>query len=97
MKTGVACPECKEGEILERRSRRGKIFFGCGRYPKCKFAAWNKVVLQPCPSCGANYMVEKDLKRTGITWQCANKECGYKAPAPVVAQPEPAPASTPPA
>src|SRR5271167_2802748 len=69
VKTGVACPECKEGEILERRSRRGKIFFGCGRYPKCKFAAWNKVVLQPCPSCGANYMVEKDLKRTGITWQ----------------------------
>ncbi|MGC1189763.1 MAG: DNA topoisomerase, partial [Candidatus Binatus sp.] len=97
VKTGIACPECKEGEILERRSRRGKIFFGCGRYPKCKFAAWNKVVLQPCPSCGANYMVEKDLKRTGITWQCANKECGYKAPAPVVAQPEPAPASTPPA
>ncbi len=83
VKTGVACPECKEGEILERRSRRGKIFFGCGRYPKCKFAAWNKVVLQPCPQCGANYMVEKDLKRTGITWQCANKECGYKQPAPV--------------
>ena len=96
-KTGVACPECKEGEILERRSRRGKIFFGCGRYPKCKFAAWNKVVLEPCPSCGANYMVEKDLKRTGITWQCANKECGYKSPAPVVAQPDTAPASTPPA
>jgi DNA topoisomerase-1 len=85
MKTGVACPECKEGEILERRSRRGKIFYGCGRYPKCKFAAWNKVIPQPCPSCGANYMVEKDLKRTGLTWQCANKECGYKQPAPVAA------------
>jgi len=85
VKTGTACPECKEGEILERRSRRGKIFYGCGRYPKCKFAAWNKVVLQPCPSCGANYMVEKDLKRTGLTWQCANKECGYKQPAPVAA------------
>jgi DNA topoisomerase-1 len=96
-KTGVACPECKEGEILERRSRRGKIFFGCGRYPKCKFAAWNKVVLQPCPSCGANYMVEKDLKRTGITWQCANKECGHKAPAPVVTQTDAAPAPTAPA
>lgn len=96
-KTGVACPECKEGEILERRSRRGKIFYGCGRYPKCKFAAWDKVVPHPCPSCGANFMVEKNLKRTGITWQCANKECGYKAPAPVVAQPAAAPASTPPA
>jgi DNA topoisomerase I len=96
-KTGVACPECKEGEILERRSRRGKIFYGCGRYPKCKFAAWDKVVPHPCPSCGANFMVEKNLKRTGVTWQCANKECGYKAPAPVVAQPAAAPASTPPA
>ena len=49
VKTGVACPECKEGEILERRSRRGKIFYGCGRYPKCKFAAWNKVVPQSVP------------------------------------------------
>ncbi len=97
VKTGVACPECKEGEILERRSRRGKIFFGCGRYPKCKFAAWNKVVLQPCPSCGANYMVEKDLKRTGVTWQCANKECGYKQPAPVAAQHAPESPATPPA
>ena len=97
VKTGVACPECKEGEILERRSRRGKIFYGCGRYPKCKFAAWNKVVPQPCPSCGANYMVEKDLKRTGLTWQCANKECGYKQPAPVAEQHAPESAATPPA
>ena len=97
VKTGVACPECKEGEILERRSRRGKIFYGCGRYPKCKFAAWDKVVPHPCPSCGANYMVEKNLKRTGLTWQCANKECGYKAPAPVAERPAAAPASTPPA
>jgi DNA topoisomerase I len=88
VKTGVACPECKEGEILERRSRRGKLFYGCGRYPKCKFAAWNKVVPEPCPSCGATYMVEKELKRTGTTWQCANKECGYKQPAPGSAQPE---------
>ena len=96
VKTGVACPECKEGEILERRSRRGKLFYGCGRYPKCKFAAWNKVVAQPCPSCGATYMVEKELKRTGTTWQCANKECGYKAPAPTSGeQPEPPPDTTP--
>ena len=94
--TGVACPECKEGEILERRSRRGKIFYGCGRYPKCKFAAWDKVVPHPCPSCGANYMVEKNYKRTGITWKCANKECGYSAPAPAVGLPEPPPAAAAP-
>jgi DNA topoisomerase-1 len=80
VKTGVNCPECKEGDILERRSRRGKIFFGCGRYPKCKFASWDKVVPHPCPSCGAAYLVEKVSKRTGAAWQCANKECGYKGP-----------------
>jgi DNA topoisomerase I len=82
VKTGVACPECKEGEILERRSRRGKLFYGCGRYPKCKFASWDKVVAQPCPSCGAPYLVEKVTKRDGATIQCANKECGYKTAAP---------------
>ncbi|MGH7813126.1 MAG: type I DNA topoisomerase [Candidatus Binataceae bacterium] len=93
--TGVKCPECKEGDILERRSRRGKIFYGCGRYPKCKFAAWDKVVARPCPSCGANYLVEKTLKRTGTIWQCANKECGYKAPAPAGEAPAAPPASPP--
>jgi DNA topoisomerase I len=82
VKTGVACPECKEGEILERRSRRGKLFYGCGRYPKCKFASWDKVIAAPCPSCGAGYLVEKTTKREGTVWKCANAECGYKAPAP---------------
>jgi DNA topoisomerase-1 len=76
--TGVKCPECKEGEILERRSRRGKIFFGCGRYPKCKFASWDRVVPQPCPNCGSAYLVEKTSKREGTRWQCPNKECGYQ-------------------
>ena len=96
VKTGIACPECKEGEILERRSRRGKLFYGCGRYPKCKFASWDKVIAQPCPQCGATYITEKVTKREGTTWQCANKECGYKVPAPAAA-PEPGqpPASPP--
>ena len=78
IQTGVKCPECKEGEMLERRSRRGKIFFGCGRYPKCKFASWDRVVPQPCPDCGSAYLVEKVSKREGTRWQCPNKECGYK-------------------
>ncbi len=80
-KTGVNCPECKEGEILERRTRRGKIFFGCGRYPKCKFASWDRVVPQSCPDCGSAYLVEKVTKREGARWQCPNKECGYKVAA----------------
>jgi DNA topoisomerase I len=96
VKTGVACPDCKEGEILERRSRRGKLFYGCGRYPKCKFASWDKVIAQPCPSCGATYITEKVTKRDGVTWQCANKECGYKAPAPVQPPEQPAPTASSP-
>jgi DNA topoisomerase I len=81
VKTGVACPECKEGEILERRSRRGKLFFGCGRYPKCKFASWDRVVPHPCPQCGSSYLVEKVTKRDGARWLCPNKECDYRASA----------------
>jgi DNA topoisomerase-1 len=80
VRTGVACPDCKEGEVLERRSRRGKIFFGCGRYPKCKFASWDRVVPRPCPDCGSAYLVEKTTKREGTRWQCPNKECGYQQP-----------------
>jgi len=96
--TGVNCPDCKEGDVLERRSRRGKLFFGCSRYPKCKFASWDKVVAQPCPQCGSAYLVEKVTKREGARWQCPNKECEYRAPAPAAAAPDggapaPAPAS----
>ena len=82
VKTGLKCPECHEGEILERRSKRGKLFFGCGRYPKCKFASWNRVVAQPCPKCGNTYLVEKVTKREGAQWLCPKEECGYKVPAP---------------
>jgi DNA topoisomerase-1 len=83
VKTGVPCPQCKEGEMLERRSRRGKLFYGCERYPKCKFASWDKLVAEKCPQCGAPYLLEKTTKREGTTWRCAKtEECGYKAPAP---------------
>jgi DNA topoisomerase-1 len=93
--TGVSCPDCKEGDVLERRSRRGKLFFGCSRYPKCKFASWDKVVAHPCPQCGSAYLVEKVTKREGARWQCPNKECEYRVPAPAAAAPDggaPAPA-----
>jgi len=93
VKTGVACPECKEGEMLERRTRRGKIFWGCGRYPKCKFASWDKVIPQPCPQCGAPYLVEKVTKKEGARWQCAKEGCDYRIAVPDRALPP----STPPA
>ncbi|MBZ5727145.1 MAG: type I DNA topoisomerase [Acidobacteriia bacterium] len=79
---GVKCPECSEGEIIERRSKKGKTFYGCNRYPDCKFVAWGKPVAEKCPECGSPYMVEKWLK-AGAVWQCPNAECKHKQPAPV--------------
>jgi DNA topoisomerase-1 len=78
---GVKCPECSEGEITERRSRKGKTFYGCNRYPECKFVAWAKPVAEKCPQCGSPYMVEKWLK-AGPMWQCPNPECKHKQHAP---------------
>jgi DNA topoisomerase-1 len=78
---GVKCPECSEGEISERRSRKGKTFYGCTRYPDCKFVAWAKPVAEKCPQCGSPYMVEKWLK-AGPMWQCPNPECKHKQHAP---------------
>jgi DNA topoisomerase I len=78
---GVKCPECSEGEIIERRSRKGKTFYGCNRYPDCKFVAWGKPVAEKCPECGSPYLVEKWLK-AGPVWQCPNAECKHKQPMP---------------
>jgi DNA topoisomerase-1 len=83
---GVKCPDCSEGEIIERRSKKGRTFYGCNRYPDCKFVAWGKPVPEKCTECGSPYMVEKWLK-AGPVWQCPNAECKHKQPAPV-AQPE---------
>jgi DNA topoisomerase-1 len=83
---GVKCPECSEGEVVERRSRKGKTFYGCNRWPDCNFVAWGKPVPEKCPECGSPYMIEKWLK-AGPVWQCPNQECKHKVPAP---QPVPA-------
>jgi DNA topoisomerase-1 len=76
---GVKCPNCSEGEIVERRSKRGKTFFGCNRYPECDFVAWGKPVEEKCPDCGSSYLIEKWLK-SGAVAQCPNKECKFKRP-----------------
>jgi DNA topoisomerase I len=74
---GVKCPECSEGEVVERRSKRGKTFFGCNRYPDCAFVAWARPVPEPCPDCGNPYLVEKYLK-AGAFLQCPASGCKYK-------------------
>ncbi len=81
---GVKCPNCNEGEIVERRSKRGKTFYGCNRYPECDFVAWSKPMPESCPQCGSPYLLEKWLK-SGAVAQCPNAECKYKRelPAPV--------------
>jgi DNA topoisomerase-1 len=74
---GVACPNCSQGEVVERRSKRGKTFYGCNRYPECDFVAWGKPLPEKCPDCGSPYMIEKYLK-AGAVAQCPNGECKFK-------------------
>ncbi|HEX8128411.1 MAG TPA: type I DNA topoisomerase [Pyrinomonadaceae bacterium] len=91
--TGIACPRagCK-GEIVVKKSKRGKAFYGCSEYPKCDAVYWDKPVSEPCPECHAPFLLEKTTKK-GTTRSCANEECGYKTePLPAVP-----PATEPPA
>ena len=76
---GMKCPECNEGEVVERRSKRGKTFYGCNRWPDCNFVTWGKPVEEKCPECGGPYMVEKWLK-AGPVLQCPNADCKHKQP-----------------
>jgi DNA topoisomerase-1 len=75
--TGVACPECKQGEIEEKRSRRGKIFYSCNRYPDCSFSLWKKPIARECPDCGAPFLLEKVTKKAGTQYICQTEGCGY--------------------
>jgi DNA topoisomerase-1 len=82
---GVKCLLCKEGDLVEKRARKGNTFYGCGNYPKCKFTSANRPLAEKCPSCGNEFLVEKTLK-SGPVVACPNKECDYERsaePAPV--------------
>ncbi|WP_203246213.1 type I DNA topoisomerase [Sporosarcina beigongshangi] len=71
---GVTCPTCKEGQVVERKSKTKRIFYGCDRYPECEYVSWDKPVARPCPKC-EHTLVEKKLKK-GVQIQCT--ECDYK-------------------
>ncbi|PRS83221.1 MULTISPECIES: type I DNA topoisomerase [unclassified Bacillus (in: firmicutes)] len=71
---GVKCPTCHEGNIVERKSKKRRIFYGCDRFPECEFVSWDKPIERKCPKC-ENMLVEKKLKK-GIQVQCVN--CDYK-------------------
>ena len=79
---GVKCPLCEDGEIVEKKARKGNTFYGCGNYPKCKFTSASKPLPEKCPTCGGDFLVEKNLK-SGPVIACPNKECDYERPAPV--------------
>jgi DNA topoisomerase-1 len=76
--TGIGCIGCGTGQMMERRSRRGKIFYSCSRYPDCQFVAWDKPVPEPCPQCGAAFVTEKITKRYGTIRRCAREGCGWQ-------------------
>ena len=71
---GVTCPKCKEGNIIERKSKKKRIFYGCDKFPECDFISWDKPLPRPCPKCEST-LVEKKLKK-GVQVQCT--ECDYK-------------------
>ncbi|HEX8817773.1 MAG TPA: type I DNA topoisomerase [Terriglobales bacterium] len=81
---GVKCPLCKDGDLVEKKARKGNTFYGCSNYPKCKFTSANKPLAEKCPDCGSEYLVEKNLK-AGPVIACPNKECEYERAAPVEA------------
>jgi len=78
--TGVQCPECKKGNILKRKSRRGKVFYSCERYPDCKYAIWNQPLAQPCPSCHWPITSIKTTKRSGTQRVCPQQDCKFAEP-----------------
>jgi DNA topoisomerase-1 len=87
---GVDCPKGCGGYLTEKRSKRGKVFFGCSNYSKtqCDFVSWDRPLPQPCPKCGAKFVVQK-VSKAGTRIRCLNEGCGYTADD----EPQEAPAS----
>ena len=73
---GVTCPLCGEGQVIERKTKRNRIFYGCDRYPDCEFTSWDKPVGRTCPKSG-DYLVEKKIRGGGKQVVCSNEECDY--------------------
>jgi len=74
--TGVKCPKCGEGEIIEKKSKAGKIFYGCNKYPDCSFALWDEPIGTNCPECGE--LLVKKVNKNGTFETCSNRTCNYR-------------------
>jgi DNA topoisomerase-1 len=81
---GVSCPRpgCK-GEIVVKKSKRGKVFYGCSEYPNCNVVYWDKPVSDTCPQCNAPFLLEKTTKKQGTFRYCADEACGYRSNQPL--------------
>jgi DNA topoisomerase-1 len=75
---GMKCPDCGIGDIVQKFSRKRKMFYSCNRYPDCTFSAWDKPIPEPCPQCGGKFLVEKVTKRAGAEKKCPNPECSFR-------------------
>ena len=76
--TGIQCPDCKKGELSEKRTRFGKAFYSCTQYPNCKYAMWDKPIKgRECPQCKHPFLAEHYTKKEGASVRCPNKECGF--------------------
>ena len=69
---GIKCPTCKEGEVVKRRTRRGRIFYGCTKYPECDWSSWDTPTKATCPTCGSGVALQKSSKRKGDYLRCAS-------------------------
>jgi DNA topoisomerase-1 len=78
--TGVGCPKCGKGTLMQRKSRRGKIFYSCSTYPKCDYAVWNEPIAEPCPQCGWPVLTIKTTKRRGTEKVCPQQDCSFAEP-----------------
>ena len=75
-KIGVKCPQCEDGDIIERRSKRGRLFYGCSNFPQCRFISWNRPVGRKCPQCESILVYRQSKKGDKVI--CSNKDCKYE-------------------
>jgi DNA topoisomerase I len=78
--TGVTCPQCNQGTLQKKKSRRGKFFYSCSTYPRCDYAVWNEPLPGPCPRCGWPILTLKITQRKGAERVCPQKECSFSEP-----------------
>ncbi|MGE5630650.1 MAG: type I DNA topoisomerase [Caulobacteraceae bacterium] len=72
--TGIKCPKC-EGELIARKTKKGRKFYGCSNYPECNFVSWDEPVAEKCPECNSNLV--KKYSRKGLEYKCMNESCSY--------------------